>query len=546
MAGRHSASRTKSKSKSTSPVVKYGAVGLAALLVVGAGGYFVFDRLGGGGCDSTTEYVVAADPSIAPVLTAVTTEASAEDLGCRSFRIEAASGMDPLGAPGQQGGPDLWIPDSTQWVAKASSGTGTLFDVAATSVAATPVVIAARESEMPFFATWTSALQLPGLRIGDPLTSSVSVAPIVGALWEAAAGTVAADAVPGALVPIAQAQAANMHQTDASARFAAVTADGGIAIATEQQVAAHNQDDASTKLAVTVPNTGAVFLDYPVVATASGTEHADARAAGVALAEVMGTESGRVALSQSGFRGPDRAPLDAGRGVGEATVLTVSDPAATAQVLRRYAVLALPSRALVVEDVSGSMAETAGPDTRIALTVQASETGAMLFPDNAQLGLWAFSIGLGGNGKDYKELAPIRRMDEMVDGVSHRQRMTDAVRMLPSLVKGGTGLYDTTLAAFRNVKEGYDPSAINSVILLTDGANEDPSSISLDELLATLKREQDPARPVIIVTIGITDDADAAVLQKISAATGGTSHIARTPAEIPGVFVDAMRSRATS
>ncbi|WFR74726.1 substrate-binding domain-containing protein [Prescottella defluvii] len=439
----------------------------------------------------------------------------------------------------------MWIPDSSQWIAKASSGSGTLFDVAAPSVAATPVVIAAREGDMPFFATWLSALQLHGLRIGDPLTSSVSAAPIVGALAEVDAGTVPADAVPGALVPLAQAQAANLHQADVLARLGAVASEGGIAIATEGQVAARNQNE-PTKLAVTVPNTGAVFLDYPVVVTAAGSDHAAAKEAGVALTEAMASESGRAALSRSGFRGPDRSPLDSGRGVGDVTTLTPTDAAATAQVLKRYAVLALPSRALVVEDVSGSMNEKAGSESRIALTVQASETGAKLFPDNAQLGLWAFSIGLGGNGQDYKELTPIRPMGQMVDGVSHRQRLTDAVRTLPTLVKGGTGLYDTTLAAFRKVKEGYDPAAINSVILLTDGANEDPSSISLDELLATLKKEQDPARPVIIVTIGITQDADAAVLQKISAATGGTSHVARTPAEIPGVFVDAMRSRAAS
>ncbi|MCX6491392.1 MAG: VWA domain-containing protein, partial [Rhodococcus sp.] len=82
------------------------------------------------------------------------------------------------------------------------------------------------------------------------------------------------------------------------------------------------------------------------------------------------------------------------------------------------------------------------------------------------------------------------------------------------------------------------------VIILTDGANEDPNSISLDELLATLRTEQDPSRPVVIVTIGITDDADAGVLQQISAATGGTSFVARNPAEIPNVFVNALRSRS--
>lgn len=540
MAGRHSAPP---RAKSVSPLVKYGALGLAAAVVVGVGAYAVIDRLVGGGCDAVTEYTVAADPSLAPVLTAVTRNAAAEDLGCRSFAIEAASGLDALGAPGQDARPDLWIPDSAQWVAKAGAATGTLFDVAVPSVAATPVVLAARDGELPFFATWLNALQLQGMRIGDPLTSSVSAAPIAGALAEADAGTVAADAVQGALVPLAQGQAADMHEADAAQRLAAVASDGGVAIATEQQVAALRGDQ-PVRLAVTAPNSGAVFLDYPVVATATGADHAAAKDAGVALAGILTSDAGRDALAQSGFRGPDRAPLDAERGIGEAATLAVTDPAETAQVLKRFAVLALPSRALVVEDVSGSMAEQAGSETRIALTVQASETGARLFPNNAQLGLWAFSIGLGGNGKDYRELAPLRRLDESIDGVVHRQRLTDAVRTLPSLVKGGTGLYDTTLAAFRKVKEDYDPAAINSVILLTDGANEDPSSIALDQLLDTLKQEQDPARPVIIVTIGITADADAAVLQKISAATGGTSHVARTPAEIPGVFVDAMRSRA--
>ncbi|WP_137723456.1 substrate-binding domain-containing protein [Prescottella subtropica] len=530
MPGRHTAPRSRR------PAVAYGAIGLVAAAAVGTGAYVFVDR--SGGCDTVSEYRVATDPSIAPILTEVTASASAEDLGCRSFTITAAPGADGLGAPGDPNRPDLWIPDSTQWVAKATAGSGTPFDVAFPSIATTPVVIASRAGEMPSFATWLDVLRLHGLRIGDPLTSSVSNAPIVGALAEAGAGIVAADAVPAALVPLAQAQAANMHQADAAQRLAAVASDGGIAIVTEQQVVG------DTAVTTTVPDSGAVFLDYPVVVTTSGTDHTAVKDAGVALATVMASETGRSALSRTGFRSPGRSSLDGGRGVGDIPVLTPSDPVAAAQALKRYAVLALPSRALVVEDVSGSMAEKAGPDTRIALTVQASETGAKLFPDNAQLGLWAFSIGLGGGGKDYRELVPIRRLDETVDGVTQRQELTDAVRTLPTLVKGGTGLYDTTLAAFRRVKEGYDPAAVNSVILLTDGADEDPSSITLDELLATLKKEQDPARPVIIVTIGVTEDADAAVLQKISAATGGTSHIARNPAEIPGVFVDAMRSRA--
>ncbi|WFR74778.1 hypothetical protein P9209_26920 [Prescottella defluvii] len=97
MAGRHSAPRA----KTVSPVVKYGSIGLAAVVVVGAG-YFVVDSLTGGGCESTTAYTVAADPSIAPVLTEVTTAMSADDRGCRSFTVQAASGVDALGAPGSR------------------------------------------------------------------------------------------------------------------------------------------------------------------------------------------------------------------------------------------------------------------------------------------------------------------------------------------------------------------------------------------------------------------------------------------------------------
>ena len=80
---------------------------------------------------------------------------------------------------------------------------------------------------------------------------------------------------------------------------------------------------------------------------------------------------------------------------------------------------------------------------------------------------------------------------------------------------------------------------------MTDGANEDPDSISREQLLDVLAREQDPARPVIIVTIGITDDADAAALADISRVTGGSTYIARDPSEISEVFVNALAHRGT-
>ncbi len=208
--------------------------------------------------------------------------------------------------------------------------------------------------------------------------------------------------------------------------------------------------------------------------------------------------------------------------------------------------MALPIRTLVAIDVSGSMETPAGNRSRMDLTVDAALAGNAMFPDSVSAGLWAFSQGLGGGPQDYKEMVPIRRYDTVVDGVTQRQLMAQQATKVEGLIGGGTGLYDTTLAAFRTVQETYDPRAVNSVIILTDGANEDPDSITRDQLMSILEREMDPARPVIIVTIGITDDADAATLAEISRVTGGSSYVAKDPADIANVFVNALAARGRS
>ena len=206
----------------------------------------------------------------------------------------------------------------------------------------------------------------------------------------------------------------------------------------------------------------------------------------------------------------------------------------------------MPIRTLVVEDTSGSMAEKDGDETRAQLTIGASLMGLKLFPNNTEIGGWAFGVNKGGPGQDWKELSPIRRLDATsASGGTHRDELAAAVRagLAPSELGGGTGLYDTTLAAFKKVQDSYDPSYSNSVIILTDGQNEDPNSITLRQLLSQLKRLEDPARPVLVLTIGISEDADTESLEQIARATGGTSYVAKTANDIQTVFVDAIRAR---
>ncbi len=89
----------------------------------------------------------------------------------------------------------------------------------------------------------------------------------------------------------------------------------------------------------------------------------------------------------------------------------------------------------------------------------------------------------------------------------------------------------------------YDPAHVNSVVIMTDGKNDDPGGgLDLTQLLATIKSTSRGDRPVRIITIGM-GEADPTSLKAISRATGGTSYIANTPADIQRVFVQALLAR---
>lgn len=546
MPGRHSERNRRRQQSGRTSLPKWIALAVVAILLGGLG-FFAYKKFSGR-CADVTPFTVATDPAIAAAVSKAIGGASAKEIGCTKLTVEAKPSAATAAALGKPGGaPALWLPDSSIWLARQMRATGSPLDSASQSVARTPVVVAAKQGETPTFDSWLSVLKQPALRIGNPLDDTVAAGPVVGALAEAEQGKSDPNAITAALVPIAQSQLTNTKQSSAEERLAEVAKTGGLAVSTEQQLIDFNAKHPDTKLTAVVPATGAPALNYPIAVTeAANDRHAKAKQAGEALAERLTSSNGADALTGAGFRGPDFAPL-AGKGVGAIETLTVNDLTAFDTAMRRYAVLALPSRMLAVLDVSGSMKFSAGQTTRVGLLSQAIDNGLPLFPENAQIGLWAFSIDKGGPGQDWKDLLPIRTLGEKVGDRTQRQLLADEGHGLDALVGGGTGLYDTTLAAFRKVQSTYDPHYVNSVVIITDGANEDPNGISLDQLLATLKKEQDPARPVVLITLGITEDADAAVLKQISDATpGGGSRVARSADEIPNIVIDLIRARTAA
>jgi hypothetical protein len=139
--------------------------------------------------------------------------------------------------------------------------------------------------------------------------------------------------------------------------------------------------------------------------------------------------------------------------------------------------------------------------------------------------------------QDYQELLPIRKMSEQ------RPNLIAALGTVKPIPTGDTGLYDTVLAAYKTVQSGWDPAAVNSVVLLTDGQNDDPSGVTLDQLIAELEALKDPNRPVQVIALGIGDEVSQAELERITNTTGGGTFIARDPSAIGPIFLQALSLR---
>jgi hypothetical protein len=95
----------------------------------------------------------------------------------------------------------------------------------------------------------------------------------------------------------------------------------------------------------------------------------------------------------------------------------------------------------------------------------------------------------------------------------------------------------------RAVRQDYDAKAVNSILLFTDGKNDDPGSPTLAQTVQTLRSLRDPARPVRIIALGMGPEANAEELQALAGATGGQSYVARNPGDLRQVFIDALQSR---
>jgi len=81
------------------------------------------------------------------------------------------------------------------------------------------------------------------------------------------------------------------------------------------------------------------------------------------------------------------------------------------------------------------------------------------------------------------------------------------------------------------------------VVILTDGANDDPKGPTLAQTLKSLAAQRIPGRPVYVITIGYGPDVDTRALAALSHATGAETYRAADPRDIREVMLQAIGRR---
>ena len=467
---------------------------------------------------------------------------------CLPIVVRSAAAADSLAALAGDAGdrPDVWIPDSSTWLGRPAAVRAGL-PSQGPSVARSPLVLAVPSATAARLHDAGQPLDLvrllltgpqAGLRLAlpAPRTSAATVGAVLAVRTALADHP---DARPLVTAAVRSAPAGLPPQP--TRLMARLTADPALAVpVSEQAVAAYAATPGAVPVAAVPLPAAAMDLDYPfLVLTAEPSRREQAHR----LLSALRSRAGQQVLVDEGFRDADGR---AGTADDPGSAPRVPAPADVLDAVHFVDAVTRPARVLAVLDISGSMRQPVpgtGGMTRLEATVRAAGGGLALYPDDTDIGLWVFSTELSA-GQDHAELVPVQRLDAVAGGRTARERLASALAAVRPLPSGGTGLYDTTLAAVRSMTRSYVAGRAHTVVLLSDGKNDDAQGIELQELTATLQREQDPERPVRVVTVALGRDSDTAALATLSRVTAGASYAASTPDEIRRVFFDAVGQRS--
>ena len=546
----------------------------SVVLLVGAGVTAGYAYIINGGCSGSTEATVVVTPRLQSIMQKLSvdwaqTSPSVNGL-CGKVTITAKDSSAVAGdlgagwdAKSMGQAPDVWVPDSSAWVRKASVSAVAerIMPDLQPSLARTPTVIA-MPKELATAADMTSK-PLSWLEIIGKLKAAGGWGTYDHPEWggfkvglsDPAAST------PGLLALMAISDTNDDGEVDPTEqttlldlkKVISVTADStedifnGIRSAAgqdtkkalgyvsafpalEQDVLNYNLDNPKVPLVAVYPQDGTAEADFPylILDRASWVTEQRRDVAQAFLAYVRGPE-GRAAFLDAGFRDPNRSPgpaLVPANGVASkitALPRAVLLPESVAHASASWTAVTRPTNVLFVFDTSGSTGEIVRGTgkSKLDLTKEAAKNALTLLDGAAKVGVWNFSTVQ--SGQDYRKLLGLARLDEASadgdEGATHRD---DVVAAIDGLTPGGnTGLYNTVWAACQEVSKQYQDKAANFVVLLTDGAEDNnvAGGLTLSQLTKNLRTTCGGSKPVQVITIGLGVSTQTAELRDISNAT---------------------------
>lgn len=568
------------------PRIRRRAVALAtALVLTVAGGVAAAVRSGllsfGSSCrDHPVRLTVAASPDVAPALTVAAKQAEdgglTSDGQCLEIGVTAreSSEVAETLAAGKHPDAQVWVADSDLWVQRITADRKATRVTPVGNVASTPVAVAmvpAAAKSLGWPKKTYSWLELAGatlrdgsLRLGaaDPARSATGLLALTQ-IGAAAAGVKDGDTQAAALMKALSQRASDTDARvlDTLPRDASGAEQGNprrnrAVVVTEQASFTHNASaDAGTGLDLFYPKDGSPRLDYPYTLVDKTRLSTDESRAAIRFMTFLRRPEQQKLLQKHGFRTSDYdAPQTLVTAAGGSGPQPFAEPAArpasdtaVEETLGTWTITVQSARLTTVVDASSSMSEPVPGTGRSRMDVTKSSLLQALatFTPQDEIGLWEFSTKLDGD-KDYRVLVPTERLgDTAADGDTQRDRLSAAFGDLSPVPDGATGLYDTTLAAYRQATASYVKGKFNALVILTDGVNQDPGSISRTALLTELRKLASPERPVPLIMIAVGPDADREEAAQIAGATGGSGQSVTDPSQIHTVILKAIVAAGT-
>lgn len=479
------------------------------------------------------------------VRAAASAEVAGSLAGRAGGRLDVAATATPTPIDAEM--PAVWIPDSVAWLNRVRGVDRAAVGSDTPSIAASPVVLAmpepvaqdlfgrgARRATPAVLGTLLDRVAKKEIKLGivEPRRDTVGLA---GAML------LRTTIVTGEkkLATLVFAYRGIGKLPDQPALWRAYRQGLQVSTMSEQAVLAYNEAGPVPLAAVPLADGGPV-LDYPF-AVVSGQPHEVEEAAAQFRSALTGGGYQSV-FAGFGFRGPDGvapAAFPTGRGAlaGPVPVKPLGGADVVRSTLDLWTAAVEPSRTLGLLDITSSMGLQMRPGvTKLGVLRGAAKTGLALFSDESQVGIWTFAANLPG-GRHYREAVPIGRLD-----LAQRERLNRGIEAVWPSATNECALYETLLAAYQKIKEGYAPDRTNRVVVFTDGRNT-VRGMSLERLQRELERAADVTRPVKVTLVGVGPDVNMDELNTIAAATGAQQAFqVLNPDDIELVFLRALLS----